>query len=65
MSTATVKKNGRVTIPASIREHLRVGPGDALDFIVNDQGEMVVRPVTHRPGRKPASLEENDAATKR
>jgi AbrB family looped-hinge helix DNA binding protein len=30
--TATLTSKGQVTIPRSIREHLRLKPGDILDF---------------------------------
>lgn len=72
MATATVTSKGQITLPKSIREHLRLDTGDVLDFIVNNEGEVVVRPlrgdimelkgILHRPGRKPVSVEEMNAA---
>jgi antitoxin PrlF len=71
MPSASVTSKGQITIPKAIRELLQVKTGDRVDFIV--QGDSVVlRPGTldlgtlrgllHRPGRKPVSLEEMDAA---
>lgn len=37
-----VTRNGRVTLPKWARETLGVGPGDAVDFRLNDRGEWVV-----------------------
>ena len=72
MTTAKITSKGQVTIPRTIREHLHVGEGDRIDFRVDEHGEVrlstVARPVRelfgmlHRPGRKPVSVEEMDAA---
>jgi antitoxin PrlF len=48
MSTLTVK--GQVTIPKAVRDHLGVGPGEAVDFAVTPDGEVVLR--AGRPRRK-------------
>jgi AbrB family looped-hinge helix DNA binding protein len=32
--------DGQVTIPAEIRERLGLKPGDAVEFAVNDNGEV-------------------------
>jgi AbrB family looped-hinge helix DNA binding protein len=57
-----------MVIPKSVREHLGVQPGDQVDFIIEDNGEVVVRPAVldvrqlkgllARPGRKPVSVEQ-------
>jgi antitoxin PrlF len=44
MATATMTSKGQMTVPRVIRERLRIGAGDRLDFIVNEQGDVVVRP---------------------
>lgn len=41
---ATMTSKGQMTVPRAIRERLRIGPGDRLHFMVNDQGGVVVRP---------------------
>jgi AbrB family looped-hinge helix DNA binding protein len=72
LPTTTLTSKGQVTIPKSVREFLRVKPGDRLDFVISDDGLVFVRPGTgraedlrgllHRPGRRPVSLVEMDAA---
>jgi antitoxin PrlF len=44
MATATMTSKGQMTIPRVIRERLRIGAGDRVDFVMNEQGEVVVRP---------------------
>ena len=68
MPTSKLSSKGQTVIPKPIREHLGVGPGDEVDFIVRDDGEVVIRPATidvrelfgllDRPGQKPVSIEE-------
>jgi antitoxin PrlF len=72
MATATITSKGQVTIPKAIREHLHVAEGDRIDFRVGEDGTVrlvsLSRPVhdlfgiLHRPGRKPVSVEEMNAA---
>ena len=72
MPTSKLSSKGQTVIPKSIREHLGVGPGDEVDFIVRDDGEVVIRPATidveqlfgllDRPGQKPVSVEEMNQA---
>jgi len=66
--TATLTTKGQITIPREVREHLGVDVGDRLSFIVQDDGTVVVRPLTRhvrelgglllRPGRRTVSLAE-------
>jgi len=75
MPSATVTSKGQITIPRSIRQALKVGAGDRLDFVLEAEGRVVVRPAVgdvsdlkgllHRAGRKPASIEEMNAAVTR
>ncbi|MFW6161992.1 MAG: AbrB/MazE/SpoVT family DNA-binding domain-containing protein [Planctomycetota bacterium] len=68
MPTAKVSSKGRIVIPKVIRETAGLAPGDQVAFIVQDNGDVVLRPVKrdvrrlkgilHRPGRKPVSVEE-------
>jgi antitoxin PrlF len=72
MPTATVTTKGQVTIPKEVREHLGVDTGDRLSFVVQDDGTVVVRPITHhvrelrgllrRSGQRPISINELDEA---
>lgn len=46
MHTATMTSKGQMTVPKPIRDRLRIGAGDLVDFIINDRGEIVVRAAT-------------------
>jgi len=70
--TATLSSKGQTVIPKAIRNHLRLQPGDALDFVVQDNGDVLIRPATedirrlkgllHRPGRLSVSVGEMNQA---
>ena len=72
MATAIMRSKGQITLPKSVRDHLRVGSGDVVDFVINERGDVVVRAVTSdvselkgllkRPGRRPVSVRAMDAA---
>ena len=72
MSSATVTGKGQITIPKSVREALRLGPGDRLDFFIQEEGRVLVQPATprvidlkgilYRKGARPVSVEEMRAA---
>lgn len=72
MPSATVTSKGQVTIPKPIREFLRLKAGDRIDFVIDPEGWVLVRGGTahgrelkgllHRPGRRPVSLADMDAA---
>ena len=40
----TLTAKSQVTLPKAIREHLRVSPGDAVDFRINADGTVRVEP---------------------
>ena len=48
MAASTVTSKGQITLPKQIREHLHVVPGDRIDFVVEDNGHVVVRPARSR-----------------
>ena len=66
MPVATLTSKGQLVIPKDIREYLHLQPGDRLDFIIRDDGDVVLRPVVtdvrelkgllHKPGRQPVSI---------
>ena len=70
MPTATLTTKGQVTIPKEVREHLGVDTGDRLSFVVQEDGTVVVTPITHhvrelggllrRPRQRPLSIEQMD-----
>jgi AbrB family looped-hinge helix DNA binding protein len=68
MAASTLTSKGQTTIPKEIRELLGLEPGDKLDFIVEADGRVVLRPATldvrelrgllRKKGRKAVSLDE-------
>ena len=45
MDVATISANGQITLPVDVRTRLRLGPGDKVVFVENEQGDTVlVRP---------------------
>jgi len=41
----TVTKKGQVTIPKMVREKLQINSGDKIEFIFNEQGQVILQPV--------------------
>ncbi|HUF19846.1 MAG TPA: AbrB/MazE/SpoVT family DNA-binding domain-containing protein [Burkholderiales bacterium] len=72
MAVATLTSKGQTTIPKEIRERLGLSPGDKLDFVVEEDGRVVLRPATLHVSElkgllrgkkgKPVSLEQMDRA---
>jgi AbrB family looped-hinge helix DNA binding protein len=68
MPTATLTSKGQTVIPKAIRDQLGLQPGDTLDFIVQESGDVLIRPATEdvrqlkgllrRARRGPVSLED-------
>ena len=75
MSVATITSKGQTTIPKDIREHLKLHPGDRIDFIIENEGKVVIEPATvdvkelegilHKPGRKAVSVDDMKLAVKK
>ena len=65
---ATVTIKGQVTVPKAIRDRLNIEQGTQLDFKLNDDGSISVRPLKRsalaivgllkRPGRTAVSVEQ-------
>ena len=72
MPTATLTSKGKTVIPKTIRDKLGLHPGDTLDFIVQESGDVLIHPATEdvrklkgllqRPRRVPVSLEDMEQA---
>ena len=72
MPEATLTTKGQVTIPKEVREHLKLETGARVDFIIEDDGTVTLKPVTrhvrelagllHRPARRALSVEAMDDA---
>lgn len=68
MSSATITSKGQITIPARVREALRLETGDRIEFVETSEGEFKLIPATRSvrelkgmfqdKQRKPVSIEE-------
>ena len=75
MAESTITTKGQCVIPKKIRDYMRLNPGDKIDFVLREDGEVYVRPVIldvrelkgqlKRPGRKPVSIKEMDKAVRK
>lgn len=75
MVTATITSKGQVTIPKGVRDSLHLHSGDLIEFIVHNQSEATLKPLTksvdevfgrlHRPGRPARSVDEMNSAVAR
>ena len=67
MPSSTITTKGQTTIPWAVREHLNLQAGDRVDFIIQDDHTVLLKPATidvsqlkgllRRRGSKPISLE--------
>jgi len=75
MPLARLTSKGQVVIPKSVRDRLKLRTGDHLDFALQEDGSILVRPITEdvrslsgalaRPGRRTASLQEMQPAVQK
>ena len=73
VSLITVK--GQTTIPKKIRDHLKLHPGDKVDFVIKENGKVILEPATldvkelegilHRSGMRTVSTEEMKSAIRK
>jgi antitoxin PrlF len=47
--TTTLTSKGQVTIPKAVRAAMKLEPGSSVEFAVNDEGDVVLRPVSPAP----------------
>lgn len=70
MTAATITTKGQITIPASVRADLNVGPGDRVEFVKVAEGHWEMLPAVADVSRlrgmikakRVVSLEEMDSA---
>lgn len=72
MITATMTSKGQLTIPKEVRNSLNLHTGDRVAFIVQDDSEALLRPVTksvdevfgclHKPGQPHKTVKQMKAA---
>ena len=75
MPSATITSKGQLTLPKAIRDLLRVGAGDRVEFVVKDDGTVILRPATvdvrelkgmlHRKGLTPLTIKEMNTIIRR
>jgi AbrB family looped-hinge helix DNA binding protein len=75
MAESKLTTKGQCVIPKKIRKYMRLKPGDKVDFVIREDGEVYVRPIVQdvrelkgqlkKPGRKPVSLKEMEKAVRK
>lgn len=74
MSSSTVTNEGQTTIPGDIRRHLKLRPGDRVEYVVEADGRVVLLPATAdvaalkgllAPAPRRLSVEAMDAAIRK
>ncbi|NCD35102.1 MAG: AbrB/MazE/SpoVT family DNA-binding domain-containing protein [Spartobacteria bacterium] len=74
MTTSTISSKGRTVIPSDVRDVLGLHSGDKVDFVIQENGSVLLKPATqdisklkgilHKPDRKPVSLDAMKQAIK-
>jgi antitoxin PrlF len=44
MSISTLTRKGQTTIPIKVRNHLKLRPGDKIEFVIERDGKVVITP---------------------
>jgi len=66
MPAAKLTSKGQTTIPKAVRDHLRLRPGDRMEFILEDNGRVILVPAVVDvrelegilpPPKKPVTIE--------
>jgi AbrB family looped-hinge helix DNA binding protein len=74
VAVSTITSKGQTTIPGEIRRHLKLKPGDRIEFVVEPDGKVVLMPATVdvrelkgllAPAPRRVSLEAMEAAIRR
>jgi AbrB family looped-hinge helix DNA binding protein len=67
MPSAKVTSKGQITLPKAIRDLLRLDAGGRVDFVVQDDGTVVLRPATVdvRELKRPAPPKGHQALVRR
>ena len=75
MPTSSLTSKGQTTIPLEVRRKLGLKPGDKIDFVIGEDGLVILRPATSdvtelkgllkRSGQKRLSVHEMDEAVRR
>ncbi|MGE0468494.1 MAG: AbrB family transcriptional regulator [Candidatus Nitrospira kreftii] len=46
MSMSTLTNKGQATIPKDVRKRLNLNPGDRLEFVIDENGQVLLLPAT-------------------
>ena len=46
MSTSTLTSKGQTTIPKDVRKRLNLQPGDRLEFVIDEDGRVLMLPAS-------------------
>ena len=75
MSTSTLTSKGQTTIPKDVRKRLNLHPGDRLEFVIDEDGRVLMLPASvdaselagmlKRPGKPVSVAAMNQAIRKR
>ena len=60
MATATITTKGQITIPKAIRDSLMLSAGDKIEFVVIDNREALIRPVSKKVDEVFGMLQKQD-----
>lgn len=68
MPTSTITSRGQTVVPKPVRDYLGLHPGDRLDYIIDSEHSVTLKPASldvkelkgalHKPGRKAVSLDD-------
>ncbi|NEQ31275.1 MAG: AbrB/MazE/SpoVT family DNA-binding domain-containing protein [Leptolyngbya sp. SIO4C5] len=72
MLSTTVTDTGQITLPDTIRRHLKLTSGSRVEFVIDEDGQVKIFPlnvpvetlsgILHQPNIQPATLADMDAA---
>ena len=75
MAVATLTSKGQVTIPKIIRNTLGLHVGDRIEFVIDDRGQALIKPVTkkvdevfgmlHKSGKKSVTVDQMNQAIRK
>lgn len=75
MAESTITTKGQCVVPKKIRDYMHLNPGDKIDFVIREDGEVFVRPVIldvrelkgqmEKTGRRPVSIKEMEKAVRK
>ncbi|HEV8620295.1 MAG TPA: type II toxin-antitoxin system PrlF family antitoxin [Nitrospiraceae bacterium] len=74
MSASTLTSKGQTTIPKDVRKRLNLHPGDRLEFVIDEDGRVLVLPASIdaselagmlKPPARPVSVEDMNRAIRK